>query len=74
MYLANLYFCFDLTFLHKIKSSQIKNLNPVQSVNFQQAAAALHDENATYPKKIAYAYTAHTSPRLAVEALEVIRD
>ena len=35
-----------------------------------QAIAALHEENATYPKKITYAYTAHTSPRLAVEALE----
>lgn len=35
-----------------------------------QALAALHEENATYPKKITYAYTAHTSPRLAVEALE----
>ncbi|XP_062592133.1 calcineurin-binding protein cabin-1-like [Saccostrea cucullata] len=38
---------------------------------YKQAAAALHEENATYPKKIAYAYTAHTSPRLAVEALEM---
>ncbi|XP_061174422.1 calcineurin-binding protein cabin-1-like [Saccostrea echinata] len=46
--------------------------SPMEYLNYyRQAAAALHEENATYPKKIAYAYTAHTSPRLAVEALEM---
>ncbi|KAK3103259.1 hypothetical protein FSP39_017896, partial [Pinctada imbricata] len=39
--------------------------------HYKLAAAALHDENAMYPKKITYAYTSHTSPRLAVEALEM---
>jgi hypothetical protein len=33
-----------------------------------QAASFLHEDNATYPKKITYAYVA---PHLAVEALEV---
>lgn len=44
--------------------------NTVTCICVIQALAALHEENATYPKKITYAYTAHTSPRLAVEALE----